>query len=146
MRKTRSLIRTYCLTGLAAAVGSAAAQLGLGWLSIDVFRPEHPEVAAWRLWNELFERLTWMTALLTSLELLALLCAFDLVAKARTGWVMTVAGAVPAMILGVGWVLSSSIHFNTPLKAVGFVGLFIGLTFASLKLVLAFDRPRNPAG
>ena len=58
MPETLNVIRTYCLSGLAAAVGSAAAQLGLGWLSIDVFRPEHPEVAAWRLWNELFERLT----------------------------------------------------------------------------------------
>jgi len=49
MLKARNLIRTYCLAGVAAAVGSALAQLGLGWLSIDVFRPEHPEVAAWRL-------------------------------------------------------------------------------------------------
>ena len=57
MVKTRTLLRTYVLAGLAAAVGSVAAQLGLGWLSIEVFRPEHPEVAAWRLWNDLFERL-----------------------------------------------------------------------------------------
>ena len=98
-------------------------------------------MAAWRLWNELSERLSWLTALLASLELLALLCSFDLVAKARSGWVMTVAGGVPAMILGVGWVLPSSIHFDTPLEAVGFALLFIGLTFASLKAVLAMPSP-----
>ena len=146
MPETRNVIRTYCLAGFAAAVGSAVAQLGLGWLSIEVFRPEHPEVATWRLWNELFERLTWMTALLTSLELLALLCAFDLVARARTGWVMTVAGGVPAMILGLGWILPSFIHFGTPLNAVGFVLPFIGLTFASLKSILILDRSRPAAG
>ena len=87
-----------------------------------------------------------MTALLTSLELLALLCALDLVARARTGWVMAVAGAVPAMMLGVAWTLPSFIYFGTPFKAVGFVLLFIGWTFASLRMVLAFDPPRNPAG
>ena len=146
MPETRNVIRTYCLAGFAAAVGSAAAQLGLGWLSIDVFRPEHPEVAAWRLWNELFERLAWMTALLTSLELLALLCAFDLITRARTPWVMAVAAGVPTTILGLVWVLLSFIHFDTPLKAVGFVLLFIGLTFALLKSVLAIKHPRHPVG
>jgi len=54
MLKTRTLLRTYVLE---AAVGSLAAQLGLGWLSIEVCRPDHPGVAAWRLWNDLFERL-----------------------------------------------------------------------------------------
>ena len=57
MPDTRTLLRTYCLDGLAAAVGSAVAQLGLGWLSIEGFRPEHPDVAAWRLWKELVARL-----------------------------------------------------------------------------------------
>lgn len=146
MPETRNVIRTYCLAGFAAAVGSAAAQLGLGWLSIDVFKPEHPEVAAWRLWNELFERLTWLTALLASLELLALLCAFDLVARERTGWVMVVAGGVPAMMLGVAWTLPSFIYFDTPLKAVGFVLQFIGWTFASLKALQVFGRPRLSVG
>jgi hypothetical protein len=146
MLKTRTLLRTYVLAGLAAAIGSALAQLGLGWLSIEVFRPEHPEVAAWRLWNDLFERLLWLTALLTSLELLALLCAFDLITRARTPWVMAVAAGVPTMILGLVWVLPSFIHFDTPLKAVGFVLLFIGLTFALLKTVLAIKHPRHPVG
>ncbi len=146
MPETRNIIRTYCLAGFAAAVGSAAAQLALGWLSIEVFRPAHPEVAAWRLWNELFERLTWMTALLASLELLALLCALDLVTKVRLGWVVTVAGSVPAIVLGLAWVWPGLIDFNTPLKAVGFVLLFIGWTFALLRTVLTFDRPRPSAG
>ena len=94
----------------------------------------------------MFERLSWLTALLTSLELLALLCTLDLITRARTGWVMAVAAGVPTMILGLGWVLPSFIRFDTPLKAVGFVLPFIGLTFALLKLVLAFDRPRHADG
>lgn len=146
MPAPRPLLPTYCLAALSATVGLAAAQLALGWVSIEVFRPEHPEVSAWRLWNELFERLAWLTALLASLEWLALLCALDLVAKVRTAWVMAVAGSVPAMALGLGWILPSFIHFDTPLKAIGFVLLFIGLTFASLKAVQAFDRPRPSAG
>jgi hypothetical protein len=137
------LVRTYCLAGVAAAVGSAAAQLVFGWLSIVVSRPEHPEVAAWRLWNDLFERLSWITALLTGLELVALMCALDLVARARARWVMAVAGSVPAMILGLVNVLPAFITFYTPLQAVGFVLLFIGLTFALLKGVLLLDRRRS---
>jgi uncharacterized membrane protein len=145
MLKTRRLIRTYCLAALAAAVGSAAAQLILGWLSIVVFRPEHPEVAAWRLWNDLFERLSWITALLTGLELVALICAFDLVARVRSRWVLAVAGSVPAMILGLMKVLPAFITFYTPLQSVGFVLLFIGMTFALLKGVLVLGR-RHASG
>ena len=145
MLRRGSLIRTYCLAGLAAAVGSAAAQLILGWLSIVVFRPEHPEVAAWRLWNDLFERLSWITALLTGLELVALICAFDLVARVRSRWVLAVAGSVPAMILGLMKVLPAFITFYTPLQSVGFVLLFIGMTFALLKGVLVLGR-RHASG
>ena len=53
---------------------------------------------------------------------------------------MAVAGGVPAMILGLMKVLPTFITFYTPSQAVGFVLLFIGLTFALLQGVSVLDR------
>ena len=121
----REFIRKFGLAAVVAIFTSCCAYVFLGWLYIYPLGAEHPEVAPRRLFEDLLSAVVWVTAIFACLQLVALGCAFRLVAKASALLVAIVAGVVPAFILTLSLLFRRSISFDTPPGAVVFLRLLV---------------------
>jgi hypothetical protein len=138
------LLRKLGLAAVAAAGMTSGVHLFLGWLIIYPLGPEHPEVLPRTLFREdVLESAPWVIGLFSFFEIIALAISLRLLERASCRLVLTVAGAVPAVVVVLFTLRVPWIYFDTPPGAVTFFQVFVLLTVALLYAGLHFTKTRR---
>ena len=105
--------RKFFTVAVVTAFASCIGYLAGAWVIIYGLKPEHPEIAPWRLFREAWSHIPVLMLLLTAFELFAFGCAVDRVAQLSLEYVISIAAEVSGLVALIHGLLSDLSAFGS---------------------------------